>query len=81
MPSSLPDTADSHTSSGGLYSAKRPMKRGVNQSPPRAMVIAEYYLDLDQEEMARIFGVRRGTVAATLAQARARMRTGGKDAS
>ena len=47
----------------------------------RAMVIAEYYLDLDQEEMARIFGVRRGTVAATLAQARARMRTGGKDAS
>ena len=47
----------------------------------RAMVIAEYYLDLDQEEMARIFGVRRGTVAATLAQARARMRTGGKNAS
>jgi DNA-directed RNA polymerase specialized sigma24 family protein len=47
----------------------------------RAMVIAEYYLDLDQEEIARIFGVQRGTVAATLAQARARMRTGGKDAS
>jgi RNA polymerase sigma factor (sigma-70 family) len=50
-------------------------------SRQRAMVIAEYYLDLDQEEMARIFGVRRGTVAATLAQARARMRTGGKDVS
>lgn len=47
----------------------------------RAMVIAEYYLDLDQEEIARIFGVQRGTVAATLAQARARMRTGGQDAS
>ncbi len=45
----------------------------------RAMVIAEYYLDLDQEDIARIFGVQRGTVAATLAQARARMRTGGQD--
>jgi RNA polymerase sigma factor (sigma-70 family) len=47
----------------------------------RAMVIAEYYLDLDQEDIARIFGVQRGTVAATLAQARARMRRGGNDAS
>jgi RNA polymerase sigma factor (sigma-70 family) len=45
----------------------------------RAMVIAEYYLHLDQEEIARMFGVQRGTVAATLAQARARMRTGGQD--
>ncbi len=47
----------------------------------RAMVIAQYYLDLDQTEIARLFGVQRGTVAATLAQARARMRTGGRDAS
>jgi len=47
----------------------------------RAMVMAQYYLDLDQQEIARLFGVRRGTVAATLAQARARMRTGGRDAS
>jgi RNA polymerase sigma factor (sigma-70 family) len=45
----------------------------------RAMVIAEYYLDLDQNEIARMFGVQRGTVAATLAQARARMRKGGQD--
>jgi RNA polymerase sigma factor (sigma-70 family) len=46
----------------------------------RAMVIAEYFLDLDQNEIARIFGVQRGTVAATLAQARARMRKeGGHD--
>ncbi|MDP9226475.1 MAG: RNA polymerase sigma factor [Actinomycetota bacterium] len=47
----------------------------------RAMVIAQYYLDLEQEEIARLFGVQRGTVAATLAQARARMRAGGRDAS
>ncbi len=47
----------------------------------RAMVIAQYYLDLDQAEIARLFGVQRGTVAATLAQARARMKTGGRDAS
>lgn len=47
----------------------------------RAMVIAQYYLDMDQEEIAQLFGVRRGTVAATLAQARARMRTGGRDVS
>ncbi len=52
---------------------------GMLSTRQRAMVIAEYYLDLDQEEIARIFGVRRGTVAATLAQARARMRTGGQD--
>lgn len=47
----------------------------------RAIVVAEYYLDLDQAEIARIFGIQRGTVAATLAQARARMRagTGGQD--
>lgn len=47
----------------------------------RAMVIGEYYLDLSQEELARAFGVQRGTVAATLAQARSRMRAGGQDVS
>jgi RNA polymerase sigma factor (sigma-70 family) len=47
----------------------------------RAMVVAQYYLDLDQDEIARMFGVQRGTVAATVAQARARMRMGGRDAS
>lgn len=46
----------------------------------RAMVIAEYYLGLDQSDIAEMFGVRRGTVSATLAQARARMRLGGPHA-
>ena len=54
---------------------------GMLSARQRAMVVAEYYLDLDQEEIAQIFGVQRGTVAATLAQARARMRTGGQDVS
>lgn len=46
----------------------------------RAVVIAQYYLGLRQEEIARLFGVRPGTVSATLAQALARMRLGGPHA-
>lgn len=46
----------------------------------RAIVIAQYYLGLEQAEIARLFSVRRGTVAATLTQARDRMRRGGLDA-
>ena len=53
---------------------------GMLSERQRAMVVAQYYLGLDQEEIARLFGVRRGTVAATLAQAKARMRTGGQHA-
>lgn len=54
---------------------------GMLSERQRAMVVAQHYLGLEQEEIARLFGVRRGTVAATLAQARARMRTGGQHAS
>jgi RNA polymerase sigma factor (sigma-70 family) len=54
---------------------------GMLSERQRAMVVAQHYLGMDQEEIARLFGVRRGTVAATLAQARARMRTGGQHAS
>ncbi len=46
----------------------------------RAMVVAQYYLGLQQTEIARLFNVRRGTVAATLTQALARMRRGGQSA-
>lgn len=46
----------------------------------RAIVIAQYYLGLEQAEIARLFNVRRGTVAATLTQALARMRRGGQHA-
>lgn len=53
---------------------------GMLSERQRSMVVAQYYLGLDQEEIARLFGVRRGTVAATLAQAKARMRTGGQHA-
>lgn len=42
----------------------------------RAMVVAQYYLGLPQLEIARLFNVRRGTVAATVAQALIRMRRG-----
>lgn len=51
---------------------------GMLSERQRAMVVAQYYLGLDQEEIARLFSVRRGTVAATLAQAKARMRNGGQ---
>jgi RNA polymerase sigma factor (sigma-70 family) len=54
---------------------------GMLSERQRSMVAVQYYLGLDQEEIARLFGVRRGTVAATLAQAKARMRTGGQHAS
>lgn len=47
----------------------------------RAIVVAQFYLGLEQAEIARLFNVRRGTVAATLAQALARMRHGGQHAS
>ncbi len=46
----------------------------------RAIVVAQYYLGLEQAEIARLFNVRRGTVAATLTQALARMRRGGQSA-
>jgi len=47
----------------------------------RAMVVAQYYLGLDQAEIARAFGVRPGTVRATISQSLARMRKGAADGS
>lgn len=40
----------------------------------RAVVVAQYYLGLDHREIAERLGIKRGTVSATLAQAKARMR-------
>lgn len=42
----------------------------------RAMVVAQYYLGLDAGEIAIAFGVRPGTVRATVSQALARLRKG-----
>jgi RNA polymerase sigma factor (sigma-70 family) len=42
----------------------------------RAVVVAHYYLGLTQSETATLFGVRPGTVSATIAQALRRMRKG-----
>jgi RNA polymerase sigma-70 factor (ECF subfamily) len=42
----------------------------------RAMVVAQYYLGLDADEIANAFGVRPGTVRATVSQALARLRKG-----
>jgi len=47
----------------------------------RAMVVAQFYLGLDHREIARHFGVETGTVSATLAQAKARMRAEVRNAS
>jgi RNA polymerase sigma-70 factor (ECF subfamily) len=47
----------------------------------RAMVVAQFYLGLDHREIARHFGVKSGTVSATLAQAKARMRAEVRNAS
>lgn len=40
----------------------------------RAIVVAYFFLDQSQDDIARLFGVRRGTVGATISQALARMR-------
>lgn len=40
----------------------------------RAIVVAYYYLGLSQEEVARMLGIRRGTVGATIARSLKRMR-------
>ena len=42
----------------------------------RAVVVAHYYLGLTQAETANLFGVRPGTVSATIAQALLKMRKG-----
>ena len=47
----------------------------------RAMVVAQFYLGLDHREIAAHFGVKTGTVSATLAQAKARMRAEVRNAS
>ena len=47
----------------------------------RAMVVAQFYLGMDHREIARHFGVKTGTVSATLAQAKARMRAEVRNAS
>jgi len=40
----------------------------------RGIVVAQFYLGLDRDAIAQLFAIRPGTVAATLAQAKARMR-------
>jgi RNA polymerase sigma-70 factor (ECF subfamily) len=40
----------------------------------RAIMLAHYFLDMTQEEIASAFGIRRGTVGATIAHALERMR-------
>lgn len=42
----------------------------------RSVVVAHFYLGLKQEEIAELLGIRRGTVAATIAHALDRMRKG-----
>ena len=42
----------------------------------RSIVVAYFYLDQTQEQIAELLGIRRGTVAATISQALVRMRKG-----
>ena len=42
----------------------------------RSIVVAYFYLDQTQEQIAELLGIRRGTVAATISQALMRMRKG-----
>ncbi|HAF08974.1 MAG TPA: hypothetical protein DCK98_02690 [Chloroflexi bacterium] len=42
----------------------------------RSIVVAYFYLDQSQEQIAELLGIRRGTVAATISQALGRMRKG-----
>jgi len=45
-------------------------------SRQRSIIVAYFYLDQTQEQIAELLGIRRGTVAATISQALARMRKG-----
>ena len=45
----------------------------------RAIVVARYYLGMSQEEIADAFGLRRGSVSATVSQSLARMRRAGAE--
>jgi RNA polymerase sigma factor (sigma-70 family) len=49
---------------------------GLLTERQRAVVVAHYYLGLTQAETATLFGLRPGTVSATIAQALTRMRKG-----
>ncbi len=40
----------------------------------RTILVARYYLGMRQDEIARVLGVQRGTIAATITQALARIR-------
>jgi RNA polymerase sigma factor (sigma-70 family) len=42
----------------------------------RSIVVAYFYLDQTQDQIAELLGIRRGTVAATISQALVRMRKG-----
>jgi RNA polymerase sigma-70 factor (ECF subfamily) len=42
----------------------------------RSIVVAYFYLDQTQEQIAELLGIRRGTVAATISHALTRMRKG-----
>jgi RNA polymerase sigma-70 factor, ECF subfamily len=42
----------------------------------RSIVVAYFYLDQTQDQIAELLGIRRGTVAATISQALTRMRKG-----
>jgi RNA polymerase sigma factor (sigma-70 family) len=42
----------------------------------RSIVVAYFYLDQTQEQIAELLGIHRGTVAATISQALTRMRKG-----
>ena len=49
---------------------------GLLSERQRAIVVAQYYLGLTQDEIADALGIRRGTVSATVSQSLARMREG-----
>jgi RNA polymerase sigma-70 factor, ECF subfamily len=79
------DRARSHVSKDEIEAALDRMEVGRLldglSERQRAMVVAQFYLGLDHREIARHFGVKTGTVSATLAQAKARMRAEVRNAS
>jgi len=76
-PSRVGSTARPRTISRPSSTASRPARLlALLTERQRALVVAQYYLGLSQAETAALFGVRSGTVSATIAQALARMRKG-----
>lgn len=76
--SSPPDTGAASSPEGALLAAelRAQLLEAVERLPDdqRVVVFCRYFLDLSEEETARVLGIRRGTVKSRLSRALGRLR-------